>query len=935
MEVTNPYASKKSTENSNNGCSTTPQPISDVINNDSAANYEIEFAHQQTVMKRIIDDRSNRLNSKNSNLVEGKTNNDEDEIRMLRNYGSLISSHASMVGMLQSNIHRASTSDNNKNRNGDGKESVNSLKALLDYHYSTHNQHYEKLFGPYSDDDDDDDSNKNCNTKKTSFLLGDSQLLCSAFENQLSFYKTIHNSDDDKGDIDSLIDIDADVDEFFSAFPEYNTKISKKQQNNEDDDNKDEPEVQVLGTGVTIDVDDDDNCNNKKASSLQQHKRDIENKYYEPSQSQTTSKKKKKKSKHPSSSTTSSSVNNSNQINNSSSSTKNKNPYAKQKRNDKTAPTIPESMSNNVNTSQQESSTHSGWNAYTQNPPPHFNMQQNMNPYQSNINPNNNNVMQNSFIKQPQHPPSNQGISNNPNNMAYSASSKNPAINSFQTAKDLYDGGALNNEATPQNQNRPYQPNEQYRSYNDRYPDHQRQGNPNTNNNMNSYNHGYNSNNFPQNTNGFSNPYSNNNYDQSFQPNQVNMNPYHQQPEQPQQGLRSPNIASSLKRKFKPPKRQVVTNNQNKRTNTNTSTGNAGPKANNTNNNSFNSNKNNNKSKDDDEELPEELQHLDKELVKKIEQDILDNGESIIFDDIAGLENAKQTVQELVIWPMQRPDLFTGLRKGPNGLLLFGPPGTGKTLIGKAVAHESGATFFAISSSSLTSKWIGEGEKMVKTLFAVARYRSPSVVFMDEVDSLLTQRKADENEASRRIKTEFLVQLDGTASNAKKGDETGTPKSEMVLVIGATNLPHELDDAARRRFVKRIYIPLPEKADREVLIRTLMKKNVHSMSDKDFKKLSGDMTAGFSGADLKALCTDAALGPLRQLGKRALSISADDVPPISYKHFRSSVKGMNKSVSKSDLDIYIKWDSEYGSKISKEDDNEQSSSSDSESDDDE
>jgi len=168
---------------------------------------------------------------------------------------------------------------------------------------------------------------------------------------------------------------------------------------------------------------------------------------------------------------------------------------------------------------------------------------------------------------------------------------------------------------------------------------------------------------------------------------------------------------------------------------------------------------------------------------------------------------------ELVCWPMKRPDLFTGLRRGPNGLLLFGPPGnyifyfsafmsftqirtstgTGKTLIGKAIAHESGATFFSISSSSLTSKWIGEGEKLVRTLFAVAAVSEPAVVFIDEIDSLLTARKADENEASRRIKTEFLVQLDGT----------GTSGQGRVLAIGATNRPHELDDAARRRFVKR------------------------------------------------------------------------------------------------------------------------------------
>ena len=237
---------------------------------------------------------------------------------------------------------------------------------------------------------------------------------------------------------------------------------------------------------------------------------------------------------------------------------------------------------------------------------------------------------------------------------------------------------------------------------------------------------------------------------------------------------------------------------------------------------------------------------------------------------------------------------------------------TGKTLIGKAIAHESGATFFSISSSSLTSKWIGEGEKLVRTLFAVASYRAPSVVFIDEVDSMLTQRKADENEASRRIKTEFLVQLDG-AGDARQG---------QVLVIGATNLPHELDDAARRRFVKKMYIPLPEQPARESLIRTLLAKNAHGLKDKQIIKLSHD-TDGFSGADLNALCREAAMGPIRQLGAAALTTHKDDFPPISYKHFRQSLRGMNPSVAPSDLEVYIKWNDTYGNKdVSGEDNNE-------------
>lgn len=191
----------------------------------------------------------------------------------------------------------------------------------------------------------------------------------------------------------------------------------------------------------------------------------------------------------------------------------------------------------------------------------------------------------------------------------------------------------------------------------------------------------------------------------------------------------------------------------------------------------------------------------------------------------------------------------------------------------------------------------------MRTLFAVAAYREPAVVFIDEIDSLLTQRKADENEASRRIKTEFLVQLDGT----------GTSGQGRVLVIGATNRPHELDDAARRRFVKRLYVPLPTREDREVLLRTLLKTNHHVLADECFSKLSKN-TDGFSGADIKSLCNDAAMGPIRQLGSRALEVDPNDVPPIAYKHFRQALRGMHPSVAQADLDIYIEWNKTYGNK---------------------
>ena len=122
----------------------------------------------------------------------------------------------------------------------------------------------------------------------------------------------------------------------------------------------------------------------------------------------------------------------------------------------------------------------------------------------------------------------------------------------------------------------------------------------------------------------------------------------------------------------------------------------------------------------------------------------MEKDKKVSWSDIAGLGFAKKVIHEMIVWPMLRPNLFTGLRSPPKGILLFGPPGTGKTTIGRAIASEAAATFFSISASSLTSKWVGESEKLVKTLFSVARYKQPSVIFIDEIDSLLCARSEGE-----------------------------------------------------------------------------------------------------------------------------------------------------------------------------------------------
>ena len=309
------------------------------------------------------------------------------------------------------------------------------------------------------------------------------------------------------------------------------------------------------------------------------------------------------------------------------------------------------------------------------------------------------------------------------------------------------------------------------------------------------------------------------------------------------------------------------------------------------------------------EELPERLKGCDPELVKRIEQEVIDCGAAVTFDDVAGLADAKRSIQEMVIWPMQRPELFTGLRAVPKGMLLFGPPGTGKTLIGRAIASSSGATFFSISASSLMSKWIGESEKLVRTMFAVAGYKEPSVVFIDEVDSLLSQRNSNENEASRRLKTEFLVQLEGVGS----GDASN---KERVLVVGATNRPQELDEAARRRFVKRFYVPLPDSPARTTLLKTLLAKNRHCLNEADIEGYLVPKTAGFSGADMRNLCQEAAMGPMRDVGSQLFATGGQldeaQIPPISLKHFDGALAVTAATVAPADLEQYEAWNAKFG-----------------------
>ena len=298
----------------------------------------------------------------------------------------------------------------------------------------------------------------------------------------------------------------------------------------------------------------------------------------------------------------------------------------------------------------------------------------------------------------------------------------------------------------------------------------------------------------------------------------------------------------------------------------------------------------------------------DHELAEMLERDIVQKDPNVHWDDIADLAEAKRLLEEAVVLPMWMPDFFKGIRRPWRGVLMVGPPGTGKTLLAKAVATECGTTFFNVSSSTLTSKYRGESEKLVRLLFSMARHYAPSTIFIDEIDSLCSKRGSEsEHEASRRVKSELLVQMDGMSSEQGK----------LVMVLAATNFPWDIDEALRRRLEKRIYIPLPTEEGREALLGINLRE-ISTSQDLSLSEVS-TWLEGYSGADITNVCRDAAMmsmrrriaglkpSEIRSLGREELDM------PVTMEDFKEAVEKCNKSVSKEDLDKYVEWMEEFGS----------------------
>ncbi|KAE8738941.1 hypothetical protein FOCC_FOCC015567 [Frankliniella occidentalis] len=268
----------------------------------------------------------------------------------------------------------------------------------------------------------------------------------------------------------------------------------------------------------------------------------------------------------------------------------------------------------------------------------------------------------------------------------------------------------------------------------------------------------------------------------------------------------------------------------------------------------------------------------------------LSGQDRVAWEDVCGLHDVKDTIEIDIVLPWKdKANVFTGLRSASRGILMYGPPGSGKTMI----ASQLKAKFFNITASSLVTKWAGEAERAVKTLFQVARAVQPSVIFIDEVDALLSIRTEEERHWERRVKTEFLTEMDGC----------NTKSSDKVIIIGATNLPKSIDPAFLRRFQTRLYVGLPELDDRKKMLQRIMLNTSHSLTQADFNHIANE-TEGYSGSDLRNLCKWASKNIFRQLSKEATGkrVLPKTIRPVVLEDFLEGLLTVKSTVPQKVLD---------------------------------
>ena len=249
------------------------------------------------------------------------------------------------------------------------------------------------------------------------------------------------------------------------------------------------------------------------------------------------------------------------------------------------------------------------------------------------------------------------------------------------------------------------------------------------------------------------------------------------------------------------------------------------------------------------------VKRLDNETDVRARVMQVDHSPDVTYEDIGGLEDQMQEVRETVEMPLDRPEMFTEVGiSPPSGVLLYGPPGTGKTMLAKAVANQTNASFIKMAGSELVHKFIGEGAKLVRDLFEVARENEPAVIFIDEIDAIASKRtdsKTSGDAEVQRTMMQLLSEMDGF-------DERGE-----IRIIAATNRFDMLDPAILRpgRFDRLIEVPKPEADGREIIF-TIHTRKMNVSDDVDFHELA-ELADDASGADIKAVCTEAGMFAIR------------------------------------------------------------------------
>ena len=263
----------------------------------------------------------------------------------------------------------------------------------------------------------------------------------------------------------------------------------------------------------------------------------------------------------------------------------------------------------------------------------------------------------------------------------------------------------------------------------------------------------------------------------------------------------------------------------------------------------------------------------------------------ITFDDIAGMEEAKRVINEMVLYPMQSPEKARALGLNPGGgVLLFGPPGTGKTMLGKAIAGALDAPFYYASGADLRSKWYGESEQRLSQLLKAAKAQPVAVVFLDEIESLLPKRTEGSHAADNRVVTQFLSDLGGF-----------TDSPNLLLVLGATNKPWDIDEAVFRtgRFDEKVYIGPPDRAARERILE-LNLKGAQTAADVDLSALAAEMENA-SGSDMAAVVSAAKRAALGR------AIHDDAAPVLTAEDFAEAQRRIPLSITDAILAPYRKF----------------------------